>query len=188
VSARGSDTVKRLPRPTTLSTVIVPPWARRRKAMRPHIPSRRLLLAIVALAAAGLLAAVDRGRANEPDSALQVYAQTGSRTYKPGQEVELILKVVNPGPSEVTLRFPSSQQADFVIADHGRPIWRWSDGRVFAQVVTELRLAAGATKVYTARWRQLDRAGQPVAPNIYELTARLTTIPPLEAHTRIEIH
>lgn len=149
---------------------------------------RPTLLALVALSAAALAAPAERGRANGPDSALQVYAQTGSRSYKQGDEVELILKLINPGPEPVVLQFPTSQQVDFIIADHGRPIWRWSEGRIFAQVVTALRLAGGESKTYAARWNQTHQDRRPVAPNIYELTARLTANPPLEAHTRIEIH
>lgn len=141
-----------------------------------------------ALATAGLFATTAGGQTNGPIPTVEVYAQTGSRSYKPGQEVELILKATNPGPGDVALRFASAQQFDFVISDHGRPIWRWSDGRMFAQIITDLPLRAGESKIYRARWAQVDRDGRPVAPNTYELTARLTTLPAFEGHTRIEIH
>ena len=121
--------------------------------------------------------------------AIQVYAQTGSRTYMHGNPVELILKIENTDTRPQTLRFSSAQQFDFVVSTMNRPIWRWSDGRVFAQSLTDLTLAPGESRRFSVQWSQQDRAGGAILPGIYEVTALVTSLPePLRAQTHLEIH
>ncbi|MFO7173814.1 MAG: BsuPI-related putative proteinase inhibitor [Bacillota bacterium] len=70
------------------------------------------------------------------------------------------LTVANPGKEPVTIRFPSSRQYDFVLRDEkGKEVWRWSQGRVFAQSVMDARLNTGATLTYEADLPQNLAAG-----------------------------
>ena len=66
----------------------------------------------------------------------------------------LTLAVENDGDEPVTLDFRDSQQAEFVAYDEdGTEVWRWSDGRMFAQVLTSETLAPGETAEYDATWQ-----------------------------------
>lgn len=62
-------------------------------------------------------------------------------------------RVGNSGESTVELTFTSGQTADIVIygADDDEEVWRWSDGRMFTQMVETMELEPGAKfhKSYT---------------------------------------
>ena len=47
------------------------------------------------------------------------------------------------------LTFPTTQRGDVILEREGSERYRWSDGRLFAQVVTEHRLEPGATWTIT---------------------------------------
>ena len=49
-----------------------------------------------------------------------------------------------------------------------REVWRHSAGRMFAQVITDLTLAPGESRSFTATWNQTDAKGKPVPPGRYE--------------------
>jgi hypothetical protein len=49
-------------------------------------------------------------------------------------EVTMVLRVQTNSPITQTIRFPTGQEFDAVVRDeHGRVVWKWSDGRVFVQ-------------------------------------------------------
>lgn len=66
--------------------------------------------------------------------------------------VALRFTVANEGDRSVELTFGSAQTAEFVAADADGPVWRWSDGRMFAQRIREETLAAGESVVAEATW------------------------------------
>lgn len=56
--------------------------------------------------------------------------------YAPGEPITVTLRVVNPTGKPVRLSFPTAQRFDLVLEDGGgREVWRWSAGRLFAQVL-----------------------------------------------------
>lgn len=58
--------------------------------------------------------------------------------------IPLRLVVRNEGVQPVSLRFASGRTYDVVLLDDdGREQWRWSAGRMFAQVISELEIEAG---------------------------------------------
>lgn len=64
-------------------------------------------------------------------------------TYTPREPITFTLRAVNESSNPVRLGFRTSQRFDLVIKDaHGREVWRWSAGRVFAQVLGEETLSA----------------------------------------------
>lgn len=67
--------------------------------------------------------------------------------------VVLEFTVENVGDEPVELWFPTTCEADFAVIDGDQEHWRWSDGRLFAQVVTERRLEPDETVTYEAEWR-----------------------------------
>lgn len=93
------------------------------------------------------------------DSALvtdvHVDAPPGART------VRFALSVVNGTGRRVELSFPSGQTHDFVVLDAtGREVWRWSDGRMFTQLVQNRLLEARDVVTFEERWPAPPSAGR----------------------------
>ncbi|MFB6172184.1 MAG: BsuPI-related putative proteinase inhibitor [Haloarculaceae archaeon] len=79
--------------------------------------------------------------------------------------VRFVLAVTNGNDAAVELTFPEGARADFAVHDGGE-VWRWSDGRAFAQVVETVRLAPGETIEFEGEWPDPD-------PGRYEATGEL---------------
>ena len=93
------------------------------------------------------------------DSALvtdvQVDAPVGARS------VRFSLSVVNGTGRRVELSFPSGQTHDFVVLDAtGREVWRWSDGRLFTQLVQNRLLESRDVVTFSERWPAPPSAGR----------------------------
>ncbi|SDQ35227.1 BsuPI-related putative proteinase inhibitor [Natronobacterium texcoconense] len=89
--------------------------------------------------------------------------------------------VTNTGSSAAELQFPDAAKAEFVVEDEGREVWRFSDGRMFAQVVSSERLAPDESATYEAEWSD-PQSGEFTV--VAELRARETTC---EARTSITV-
>lgn len=100
-----------------------------------------------------------------------------------GDSVRFRLRVANDGAAAVPLEFGSAQRYDFVIFDGaGAEVWRWSSGRMFAQVVGLERLEPGAVLEYEESWDPAGREGE------YRAEARLVSSNrPLELSTEFEL-
>jgi hypothetical protein len=69
---------------------------------------------------------------------LKLVLTADKAVYAPNEPIRLTLKVVNETPKLVSLSFLSAQRFDLIIQDQqGREVWRWSAGRVFAQILGE---------------------------------------------------
>ncbi len=69
---------------------------------------------------------------------LTVTLAADKAVYAPGEPIALTLRVVNGTPKPVRLSFRTGQRFDLVMEDgQGREAWRWSVGRLFAQVLGE---------------------------------------------------
>ncbi len=111
--------------------------------MRPRLP-RPLLLRrglSVPLVVGGLLGGLGcapgqgNAPAGPPPPPVEVELHTDRESYDRYEPIRLSLVVANRGGEAVVLPFPTSQRHDVVIRDGGGAIlWRWSDGRSFAQV------------------------------------------------------
>ncbi|WP_254543796.1 BsuPI-related putative proteinase inhibitor [Halomarina pelagica] len=92
--------------------------------------------------------------------------------------VTFAFTVENAGDEPVSLTFSDAARADFVVDDER---WRWSDGRLFAQVLGEETLAPGESRTYEAEWPDPD-------PGTHEARAELLAREhDCEARTRFEI-
>lgn len=93
--------------------------------------------------------------------------------------VELVLTVTNDGDEDVELSFPDACQADFAaLNDDGESVWRWSEGQLFAQMLTSETVPAGGSVTYTQQWPdppvgEWVLVGEVPARNV-ELEARTT--------------
>ena len=109
--------------------------------------------------------------------------------FRSGETITLVVTIRNRAAAPRSLTFSSSQTHDcFIYAaapkdagvpkdaggDSGgdaggrREVWRHSAGRMFAQVITDLTLAPGESRSFTATWNQTDAKGKPVPPGRYE--------------------
>lgn len=86
--------------------------------------------------------------------------------------VQFAFAVTNTGADPVDLQFSDAAKAEFVVTDDGREVWRFTEGRMFAQMLSTERLAPEETATYEAEWTE-PRPGGYVA--VAELRARETT-------------
>ncbi len=89
-----------------------------------------------------------------------------------GAPVTWPLVVTNPTVTAVTLSFPSGQQGEVVLtAPDGSEAYRWSEGMMFSQALTETELAAGSE----VRFELAGTLG--VEPGTYTLEASVPSDP-----------
>ncbi|ELY74409.1 BsuPI-related putative proteinase inhibitor [Natrinema pallidum] len=70
--------------------------------------------------------------------------------------VLFVFTVTNTGDEPVELAFTDGCKAEFVLVDDGNEVWRFSDGRMFAQVLSSAELDPGETTTYEAEWSDPD--------------------------------
>jgi hypothetical protein len=102
---------------------------------------------------------------------LEVTLQLDGRVFFLGDPVALSLRVRNPTDAPMTLTWPSAQRYDFVIEDHGRPVWVWSKGRAFAQVLIDHILSPHGEAIFREVWRT-------ASPGHYRAQGILMSLPP----------
>ena len=83
-----------------------------------------------------------------------------------GEPITIVLKVFNYTEEKITFQFNTSQRYDFIIEDEeGIEVWRWSNGRMFAQMLGEEILGPRNPEViYMAEYK--DR----LSPGYYKVT------------------
>ncbi len=96
-------------------------------------------------------------------------------TFRKSAPVVLVLIVQNRGKAPARFSRPSAQLYDFWIEQEGQEVWRWSAGRAFAAVVTEVEIPVGETRVFRETWTQTDAAGRQVAVGSYAARGALLT-------------
>jgi hypothetical protein len=93
-------------------------------------------------------------------SALDVHVQDG---------VQFALRVMNDGDKKVELNFESGKTHDIEVLDaSGKPVWRWSDGRMFTSAYQNKVLRTDDTLSFRETW-------QPPAPGRYTAIVRLVS-------------
>ncbi len=105
------------------------------------------------------MSAVAARPAGSADSAVmaevRVDATPGARS------VRFALHVTNSTNKRVEINFPSGRTHDFVVLDvTGREVWRWSDGRLFTQLMQNRLLEARDMVTYDERWNAPPSAGR----------------------------
>jgi len=101
-----------------------------------------------------------------------------------GRTVQFRFRVTNEDTEPVELTVTSSQLGDVIVrrdrSGETEPVWRWSDGRAFTQVMTTNRLGPGETIEQTFTWAE-------PTPGDYEAVARLAADREVSARTRFEV-
>ena len=97
--------------------------------------------------------------------------------------VAFAFTVTNAGSEPVELQFSDMCKAEFVVrdADGDREVWRFTEGRMFAQMLSRDELEPEASATYTAEWER-PRPGEYTATA--ELRAREATC---EAETAVTV-
>ncbi|MDS0474312.1 BsuPI-related putative proteinase inhibitor [Natrinema sp. 1APR25-10V2] len=80
--------------------------------------------------------------------------------------VLFVFTVTNAGSEPVELRFSDACKAEFVVIDSDEEVWRFSEGRMFAQVLESETIAPGESTTYEAEWSDPE-------PGTYEAVADL---------------
>jgi len=107
----------------------------------------------------------------EDDRSLSVVLAADPSPLRAGGKVSWRLTVVNRSAAEALLSFPTAQLAEVTLEREGGERYRWSDGRLFAQVVTEHRLAPGAA------WTIVLDHTLDVGPGAYEAVGAVMCTP-----------
>jgi hypothetical protein len=90
--------------------------------------------------------------------------------FAAGRPVDMTLEVRNGGNAPAAFSFPTSQRYDAVVWDDDcHEVWRWSAGRMFAQVVGTVTVPPHRRTVYQIVWPQRDQAGHQVRTGGYEV-------------------
>ncbi|WP_222919498.1 BsuPI-related putative proteinase inhibitor [Natrinema sp. SYSU A 869] len=80
--------------------------------------------------------------------------------------VMFVFAVTNTGDEPVELEFSDACKAEFVLAADDEEVWRFSEERMFAQVLSSETLDPGESTTYEAEWSDLE-------PGEYTATAAL---------------
>jgi hypothetical protein len=87
------------------------------------------------------------------------------------------LSACNTSGADVHRSFPTSQLYDFEVSRGGNRVWRWSDGRMFAQHVTDVSWAPHECKKWSETWNGMDSSGKPAATGSYQAVGVLSSSP-----------
>ena len=87
---------------------------------------------------------------------------TNQRIYNPGEPVRIIFSKTNVSGAPISLQYGTGQQFDILIMSGGEEIWRWSHGKVFIMMITEVTLSPGESQVFREVWNQVDNQGRRV--------------------------
>ena len=88
-----------------------------------------------------------------------------------GAQVRWEIRLANDGPERVGLTFATAQLGDVVLLQEGSERWRWSEGRMFAQVISERELAPGEA------WSFSLEGALDVEPGSYDAVASVRSDP-----------
>ena len=123
--------------------------------MQPTPSSTEGSPAIPGCAVAGLLSDLDFG---------------GERHFAPGEPITITLSLTNCAENDVNLFYSDSQRYEFIVKDEGgEEVWRWSEGKEFAQEPGEESVKSGEVLALTEIWDQRDQDGQLVPLGLYQI-------------------
>lgn len=135
-----------------------------------HATDRTLKAPLILCAASlGVLAFACSPRARQGENG-QAARTTAPRSAEPrlesaldvavggGRAVQFAFSVTNAGGGKIEVNFPSGKTHDVVVLDSlGRQVWRWSDGRIFTQLLQNRTLRGADTMEFDGRWANAPR-------------------------------
>ena len=113
--------------------------------------------AIITCLVAVALIGCEEEQASDIDINLMLRDRFGqeSTTYVQNEPIEFVLTGTNDTDRTIILNYTSSQQYDlYVETSTGNELWRWSEDKLFAPVVSGLTFLPGETKSVSFLWNQ----------------------------------
>ncbi len=68
------------------------------------------------------------------------------------ETVTFTFAVTNTGSEPIDVQFANACKADFALTRDGEEVWRFSEGRMFAQMISSDRFEPDETIVYDGEW------------------------------------
>jgi hypothetical protein len=128
----------------------------------PAVMRTHAILALLPLAGTTALS----GRPADP---VEVRVEMDRQVYQVGDSLQVRLVVRNRGIEPVRFEFATAQRYDFAVVDStGTTVWRWSEGRVFAQEFGEELIPGGDEREFS------EVITPDLAPGTYLLSGTLT--------------
>ena len=95
------------------------------------------------------------GAKDKENSKFGVLLTTDRVTYTTGQPITMEFCVFNHTRKELILHFRNAKRFDFTIENkEGKEVWRWSEGKMFAQMLGKEKFGDGKEEViYTAQYK-----------------------------------
>jgi len=129
-----------------------------------------LIIVVVVFSALGIwLTAYGNITSDERNMNYGISMSTDKMSYSVGEPIKMTLKIFNYTEEDIVFHFNTSQRYDFIIEDEeGNEIWRWSEGRMFAQMLGEETSGSANTEIiYKAEYK-----GK-LSPGYYKVTGIL---------------
>jgi len=99
---------------------------------------------------------------------LVVVVRTDKDIYQFGEPVEISIYVENHGNENITVVFPTTQMADFIVDNF---CYQWSAGKVFLPTPISITIPSGGrVLLLNDRWTQVDLYGNQVRPGGHDIT------------------
>ena len=97
------------------------------------------IIVVVVFSALGLwLGASGNATSEERNMNYGISMTTNKMSYTMGEPITMTLKIFNYTEEDIVFHFNNSQRYDFIVEDkEGNEVWRWSEGRMFAQMLGE---------------------------------------------------
>lgn len=118
---------------------------------------------------------------------LKLSLEVRSEKAKQEDRLRFTLVIQNISNDSLTLCFTSSKKVDFVVSQSGAELWRWSSGRMFAQVMLDQAVDSGKIIRFTEVWNYKGLSGDRLPAGAYDLTGILSSKPALTIQSAIII-
>ncbi len=79
---------------------------------------------------------------------------TVSSTDTGSERVEFAFTVRNDGTDPIELQFTDGATVEVTVQEDGDEVWRYTEGRLFTQMLQTDRLEPGGEKTYRAEWHE----------------------------------
>jgi hypothetical protein len=119
--------------------------------------------------------------AEEPDNAGDVLRRSLRTELSLSEEevdragpVTFSLSLENTTDQPVRVPFATAQKYDFEVLRNNRPVWRWSQGKFFAQSLTSAVIRPREEVTYSVTWNLRNSEGVRVPPGQYTVRGYLT--------------
>jgi hypothetical protein len=120
----------------------------------------------------------------KPQAPLRVSVATDKPLYKRGETVRFTVTVRNASRETQTLSFSSGRKFDIAVRQNAgtdAPLWNWANGRMFTMMLTDVKLASGESKSWTATWKQTGNDQKELPRGVYSARAQLAANGGIEA-------